>query len=79
MPALLQAKDVTILQVGTQPTRVQALAAGVIDATIVSLPLDLTAKKQGYNILVNIADLGIPYPQQVSKPRIVFCARNQRR
>jgi NitT/TauT family transport system substrate-binding protein len=58
-------KDVTLLQIGTQPSRVQALAAGVIDATIISPPLDLTAKKQGYNILVNIADLGIPYPQQV--------------
>src|ERR1043166_8070897 len=58
-------KDVTILQIGTQPSRVQALAAGVIDATIIPPPLDLTAKKQGYNILGNIADLGIPYPQQV--------------
>ena len=59
------AKDVVILQVGTQPSRVQALAAGTIDATIVSPPLDLTAKKQGFQILVNIAELGIPYPQQV--------------
>ena len=58
-------KDLTILQLGTQPARVQALAAGAIDATIVSPPLDLTAKKQGYQILVNIADLSIPYPQQV--------------
>src|ERR1051325_2483421 len=58
-------KDVTILQVGTQPSRLQALAAGVIDATIISPPLDLTARKQGYQILVNIADLRIPYPQQV--------------
>ena len=58
-------KDVTILQIGTQPSRVQALAAGVIDATIISPPLDLTARKQGYQILVNIADLRIPYPQQV--------------
>src|SRR6185295_20111126 len=58
------AKDVTLLQIGTQPSRVQALAAGVIDATIISPPLDLTAKKQGFNILVNIAELGIPYPQQ---------------
>src|ERR1043165_96689 len=41
------AKDVTLLQIGTQPSRVQALAAGVIDATIISPPLDLTAKKQG--------------------------------
>jgi len=58
-------KDVIILQVGTQPARIQALAAGVIDATIVSPPLDFQAKKQGYQILVNISDLKIPYPQLV--------------
>lgn len=59
------AKDLIILQGGTQPSRLQALAAGAIDATLVSPPLDLTAKKQGYSILVNIAELGIPYPQLV--------------
>jgi NitT/TauT family transport system substrate-binding protein len=59
------AKDIIILQGGTQPSRLQALAAGAIDGTLVSPPLDLTAKKQGYPILVNIADLGIPYPQLV--------------
>jgi ABC-type nitrate/sulfonate/bicarbonate transport system substrate-binding protein len=58
-------KDVVIVQLGTQPSRVQALSAGAIDATIISPPLDLVAKKQGYPILVNIAELGIPYPQQV--------------
>jgi NitT/TauT family transport system substrate-binding protein len=58
-------KDVMIVQLGTQPSRVQALAAGAIDATIISPPLDITAKKQGYQILVNIAELGIPYPQQI--------------
>jgi ABC-type nitrate/sulfonate/bicarbonate transport system substrate-binding protein len=59
------AKDLAIVQLGTQPNRIQALFAGAIEATIVSPPLDLTAKKQGYQILVNIAELGIPYPQQV--------------
>src|SRR5438445_4092850 len=59
------AKDVIIVQLGTQPNRFQALAAGAIDATIVSPPLDIAAKKQGYPIVVNITDLGIPYPQQV--------------
>jgi NitT/TauT family transport system substrate-binding protein len=58
-------KDVTIVQLGTQPSRVQALAAGAIDATIISPPLDITAKKQGYQILVDIAELAIPYPQQI--------------
>lgn len=58
-------KDLVILQGGTQPSRLQAVAAGSLDATLVSPPLDLTAKKQGLSILVNIADLGIPYPQLV--------------
>jgi len=59
------AKDLVILQGGTQPSRLQAVSAGSLDATLVSPPLDLTAKKQGLSILVNIADLGIPYPQLV--------------
>ena len=59
------AKDLILLQGGTQPTRLQALSTGALDATLASPPLDLVAKKQGFNILVNIADLGIPYPQLV--------------
>jgi ABC-type nitrate/sulfonate/bicarbonate transport system substrate-binding protein len=58
-------KDVVILQGGTQPTRLQALSVGAIDATLVSAPLDLIAKKQGLSILVNVAELNIPYPQLV--------------
>jgi ABC-type nitrate/sulfonate/bicarbonate transport system substrate-binding protein len=58
-------KDVIILQIGTQPSRIQALSAGSIQATIVSPPLDYQAKKQGFNILVNVAELKIPYPQLV--------------
>jgi len=69
-------KDVTILQMGSQPDRIRALAAGSIDATLVSPPLDLTAKKQGYNILVNLADLGIAYPQQVIETTDRFIREN---
>jgi len=72
------AKDLTILQVGTQPSRFQALVAGVIDATIISPPLDLTAKKQGFLILVNIAELGIPYPQQSIETTDRFAQENPR-
>jgi ABC-type nitrate/sulfonate/bicarbonate transport system substrate-binding protein len=69
-------KDVTIVQLGTQPSRVQALAAGAIDATIISPPLDITAKKQGYQILVNIAELKIPYPQQIIETTDRFIREN---
>ena len=71
-------KDLTILQLGTQPARIQALSAGAIDATIVSPPLDIAAKKQGYQVLVNIAELGIPYPQQVIETTDRFIRENPR-
>ncbi len=70
------AKDVIIVQLGTQSSRVQALSAGAIDATLISPPLDLAAKKQGYQILVNIAELGIPYPQQVIETTDRFAQEN---
>jgi NitT/TauT family transport system substrate-binding protein len=69
-------KDVIIVQLGTQPARMLALAGGVIEATIVSPPLDIAAKKQGYQILVNIAELGIPYPQQVIETTDRFTREN---
>ena len=59
------AKDVTIIQMGAQPSRFQGLVAGAIEATIIAPPFDITAKKQGFNVLVNLAELSIPYPQQV--------------
>lgn len=59
------AKDVTIIQMGAQPSRFQSLAAGAIEATIIAPPFDITAKKQGFNVLVNLAELGLAYPQQV--------------
>jgi ABC-type nitrate/sulfonate/bicarbonate transport system substrate-binding protein len=59
------AKDVVILQLGAQPSRFSGLVAGSVDATIIAPPFDVTAKKQGYTILANMAELGIYYPQQV--------------
>ena len=70
------AKDVIIVQMGTQPSRVLALAAGAIDATLISPPLDIDAMKQGYPILVDIAKIGIPYPQQVIETTDRFVREN---
>ena len=58
-------KDVTILQLGAQPSRFSALIAGAVDATIIAPPFDVTAKKQGFTILVNMAEAGIAYPQEI--------------
>lgn len=58
-------KDVSIVQLGAQPSRFAGLVNGAVESTIIAPPFDITAKKQGYNILANIAELGIPYPQEV--------------
>lgn len=71
-------KDVTLLQIGTQPSRIQALSAGSIDATLVSAPLDFEAKKLGHYILLNIAELKIPYPQLVVEATEKFTHENPR-
>jgi ABC-type nitrate/sulfonate/bicarbonate transport system substrate-binding protein len=69
-------KDMTIVQAGAQPTRFQALVGGSIEATIISPPFDVTAKKQGYPILANIAELGIPYPQEIIETTDTFLRDN---
>ena len=54
-------KDVTILQIGTQTTRFAALQSKQVQATIITPPFTLTARKQGYNTLIDMAQLNIPF------------------
>jgi NitT/TauT family transport system substrate-binding protein len=63
--SLVPDRDVTIVQAGEQASRFAALAAGTIDATIVGVPLDVTARRQGYPILADLAQLQLPYPQAI--------------
>lgn len=57
-------KDVTIIQLGDQTTRFAGLTGGSVQATVISPPFDITAKKLGYNILADMADLGLPYQHE---------------
>ncbi|MGH7767665.1 MAG: ABC transporter substrate-binding protein [Candidatus Binatia bacterium] len=52
-------KDVTIVQVGSSPIRMAALANGSIDGTALTFEEMLVAKKLGFNILLDITTLGI--------------------
>ena len=63
--ALNPDKDVVLVQTGEQGNRFAALVAGTIDATIVGVPFDITAQKQGYPVLADLAKLQIPYPQAI--------------
>ena len=54
-------KDVTIVEIGSQPARFAALESGKIQGVMVAVPLTLTAKKMGFNILADLQMLGLEY------------------
>jgi NitT/TauT family transport system substrate-binding protein len=55
------AKDVTILQIGTQTSRFAALQSKTVQAALITPPFTLTARKMGYNTLIDMAVLNIPF------------------
>lgn len=61
---LAPGKDVTILQLGDQNTRFAGLTGGSVQATLISPPFDITAKKMGYNVLGDMSDFGLPYQHE---------------
>jgi NitT/TauT family transport system substrate-binding protein len=55
------AKDVIILQIGTQTSRFAALQTKTVQAALITPPFTLTARKMGYNTLIDMAQLNIPF------------------
>jgi NitT/TauT family transport system substrate-binding protein len=58
---LIPGKDVSILEIGTQPDRFAALEAGRIQGVMLEVPLTLRAKKMGFRVLANLKMLGLEY------------------
>lgn len=56
-------KDVTILQLGGQTERFAALTTGRVQATIIAPPLSSAAKKMGFNVILDMARMRLPYPE----------------
>jgi NitT/TauT family transport system substrate-binding protein len=54
-------KDVTIIQIGSQPARFAALETGKIHGVMVSIPLTAKARKMGLNALADLQMLGLEY------------------
>ncbi len=55
-------KDVTILQIGNSGARITAILSGVIDGTIMAADFVPRAKREGFNVLADLADTKIEYP-----------------
>jgi NitT/TauT family transport system substrate-binding protein len=54
-------KDVTILQLGEQSTRLAAMKAGQLEAAVVLPPITTMAQKDGMNVLFDMSDLGAEF------------------
>src|SRR5574341_247211 len=58
----LPAEAVTIRPIGgSQGERYQAMAAGIVQGVIITPPLDVRAKNEGYNVLYRLIDLNLPF------------------
>src|SRR6187549_3703247 len=58
----LSPEAVTIRPIGgSQGERYQAMAAGIVGGVIITPPLDVRAKNEGYNIMYRLIDLNIPF------------------
>jgi len=55
-------KDVTVFQIGNSGARMAAILSGTVDGTIMAADFVPKAKKEGFNILVDLADAKIEYP-----------------
>lgn len=54
--------EVTIRPVGgSQSERFQAMRLNIVQAIVVTPPLDVRAKKEGFNVLYRLVELGVPF------------------
>jgi NitT/TauT family transport system substrate-binding protein len=58
---LVPEKDVSILEIGSQPARFAALESGKIQAAMIAVPLTVRAKALGFQVLADLQMLGLEY------------------
>ncbi len=58
---LTPVKDVAILQIGALPDRLAAMESKRVQATVLAPPAMYVARKRGFNILADVAALGLAY------------------
>ena len=54
-------KEITILQLGEQSTRLTAMMSGQLEAAVFLPPITTMAQKQGMNVLLDLAELGAEF------------------
>jgi len=70
-------KDAQILQVGDESLRLTALRQGVVDATVLTPPANLTARNLGFRILTSLQEAGVKYSFDAVFVSKEYAARNR--
>src|SRR5262245_305870 len=73
----VDAKDVTILQIGSTPARFAALTAKGVDASIVWFPVTEIAKSQGYNKLLDLKEVFPEWPYETFAAKESYLAKEK--
>lgn len=58
-------KDVTLVQIGDQASRFAALQANTIQGILIAPPLTTMAKQRGFNPLIDLTQVPLPWSQEV--------------
>ena len=69
--------DVTILSIGGQSARLAAMESGAVVGTVVSVPETATARAAGYQELVDMSALNIPFQHTALATTRPFLAENK--
>lgn len=70
-------KEAVILGIGDQTSRFSALRSGTVDATVISPPLTVTARKLGFNLLTSFQEAGITWAYDSIDVTAEFAKQNR--
>ena len=70
-------KEAVILGIGDQTSRFSALRSGAVDATVISPPLTVTARKLGFNQISSFQDAGITWAYNSIDTTVDFAQKNR--
>ena len=69
-------KEAVILGIGDQTSRFSALRSGVVDATVISPPLTVTARKMGFHQITSFQEAGIQWAYNSVDTTVDFAQKN---
>lgn len=70
-------KEAVILGIGDQTSRFGALRSGAVDATVISPPLTVTARKLGFNLITSFQEAGITWAYNSIDATVDFVKKNR--